>query len=204
MQVEKNIFDNVIYTVMDSDRTQDNQKAMMDQADLCRWLQELRLLDGYASNLSRLYEGIHGTGDMQHFSKWFQAYVNDPIHGVSDPQILNLAYGPLREYTSWTMTKVRSNWRVAIKCKPEGRIESPDEVVQDEAYQNIEEIPVRLITKTEILESLRTPAGEVDIVIAQVNQRNNIENKDEIVEDDGTNKDNGSESADSHSSQDNE
>ncbi|MED6147012.1 hypothetical protein PIB30_040048 [Stylosanthes scabra] len=42
-----------------------------------------------------------------------------------------------------------------------------NEVVLDEAYQNLEEIPVRLITETEILETHSSPAGEVDIVNTQ-------------------------------------
>ncbi|MED6138042.1 hypothetical protein PIB30_070622 [Stylosanthes scabra] len=50
------------------------------------------------------YEGMHG--DMQQFSKWFQAYVNDPANMVTDPLLVNLAFGPNLEYTSWTQMKV--------------------------------------------------------------------------------------------------
>ncbi|MED6170061.1 hypothetical protein PIB30_027241 [Stylosanthes scabra] len=49
---------------------------------------------------------MHGPGDMQHFPKWFQAYVNDLSNGVTGPQMLNIAFGPLREYTSWTQMNV--------------------------------------------------------------------------------------------------
>ncbi|MED6172848.1 hypothetical protein PIB30_053777 [Stylosanthes scabra] len=232
-----------------------------------------------------LYEEIHGTGDMQHFSKSFQAYVNDPTHGVVDPQILNLAFGPLREYTSCTMMKVNrmkfqthsnargrildnmgvylkgdagqgecdwygmlneilelkysgepknrvvlfrcvmlnmthSYWlRMRAKCiicnipvredrnggsqlnaNQGGKIESQDEVVPDETYQNLEEIPVRLINETEIPVSLSSPAGEVDIVNVPVNEQNNPESEEETADEDGTNEP-GSDSAELHSSQ---
>ncbi|MED6142314.1 hypothetical protein PIB30_112437, partial [Stylosanthes scabra] len=52
----------------------------------------------------RWYEGMHA--DVQQFSKWFQAYVNDPANGVTNPLLLNLAFGPNLEYTSWTQMKV--------------------------------------------------------------------------------------------------
>ncbi|MED6199782.1 hypothetical protein PIB30_079092, partial [Stylosanthes scabra] len=136
---------------------------------------------------------MHGLGDMQHFSKWFQAYLSDPSNGVIDPQMLNLAFGPIREYTSWTTDNIgvymkgdagqaqnarqlyymqysgrgRSNWRVVVKCKPWGRFESKEVVIMDEAYQNVDKIPVRLITETEISETLRSPAKEMDIMNAQ-------------------------------------
>ncbi|MED6123708.1 hypothetical protein PIB30_051854 [Stylosanthes scabra] len=199
---------------MDSDRTKDNHKARMDQADLCRRVELNLVLLGNGSFVKPkacfvarmehlplhlayetcvcgpvqyrwiLYERNHRTGEMQHFSKWFQAYVNDPTHGVSDHHLLDLAFGSQREYTSWIIMK--------------------DEVVPDEAYQNLEEIPVRLITKAKIPESLRSPAVEVDIVNAQLNQQNNTENKDESAEEDGTSEYSGSKSAYSCYSQDDE
>ncbi|XP_025665201.1 uncharacterized protein [Arachis hypogaea] len=85
-EYEKNVFDNIMNTVMDTDRTKDNEKARLDLAELCkrpdlhlrhvgdncwskpkaaytltseqqqdvyRWVQQLRFLDGYASNLAR-------------------------------------------------------------------------------------------------------------------------------------------------------
>jgi len=93
MHVEKNVFDNVIHTVMDSDRTKDNHKARLDLAEFCRrpdlnlvplgegrwakpkgsyvltleqrqnvckWLQDLRMPDGHASNLSRCVNVAQG------------------------------------------------------------------------------------------------------------------------------------------------
>ena len=36
MHVEKNVFDNIIHTVMNSNRTKDNKKAMMDLEEYCR------------------------------------------------------------------------------------------------------------------------------------------------------------------------
>ena len=36
MHVEKNIFDNIIHTVMNSDRTKGNEKAKMDLEKYCR------------------------------------------------------------------------------------------------------------------------------------------------------------------------
>ena len=38
MHVEKNVFDNIIHTVMNSDRTKDNEKAKMDLEEYCRCL----------------------------------------------------------------------------------------------------------------------------------------------------------------------
>ncbi|MED6198350.1 hypothetical protein PIB30_065519 [Stylosanthes scabra] len=35
----------------------------------------------------------------------------------------------------------RSNWRVVVKYKPRGRIESQEVVVQEKAYVNVNEIP---------------------------------------------------------------
>ncbi|MED6134696.1 hypothetical protein PIB30_039429 [Stylosanthes scabra] len=40
----------------------------------------------------------------------------------------------------------------------------------DEAYQNVDEIPVTLIIETEIHETLRSPTGEMDIVNTQVDR----------------------------------
>ena len=46
LHVEKNVFDNIICTVMNSDRTKENEKAMMDLEECCRFpnlnLQPLR------------------------------------------------------------------------------------------------------------------------------------------------------------------
>ena len=46
MHVEKNIFDNIMKIVMDTDWTKDNDKAKLDLAEYCKWpelnLQELR------------------------------------------------------------------------------------------------------------------------------------------------------------------
>ena len=85
MHIEKNVFENIFYTVMDvKDKTKDNLKAREDlkkyckrpelelvhsngrvikpkasyilskeqQRDVCLWLKELKLPDGYASNIS--------------------------------------------------------------------------------------------------------------------------------------------------------
>ncbi|MED6171760.1 hypothetical protein PIB30_043729 [Stylosanthes scabra] len=96
----------------------------------------------------------------------------------------------------------RSNWRVVVKCKPPGRIESQEVVVQNEAYQSTEEIPIRVITKTGIPETLRSSALDVDIIASA--QLPNTENEDESEEDEGNSEDNGSASTDSLSSQDDE
>ncbi|MED6115257.1 hypothetical protein PIB30_088694 [Stylosanthes scabra] len=96
----------------------------------------------------------------------------------------------------------RSNWRVIVKCKPRGRIESQEVVVQDEAYQSTEEIPVRVITETGIPETLRSSALDVDIIASA--QLSNTENEKESEEDEGNSEDNGSASADSLSLQDDE
>ena len=37
--VEKNIFDNIIHTVMNSDRTKDNEKVRIDLEEYCRCLE---------------------------------------------------------------------------------------------------------------------------------------------------------------------
>ena len=86
MHIEKNVFDNIFYTVMDvKHKTKDNMKAMMDLKEvchryelelqnlsnrivlkpkasytstreqkktICEWVQELKMHDGYASNLA--------------------------------------------------------------------------------------------------------------------------------------------------------
>ena len=36
MHVEKNVFDNIMHTMMNSGRTKDNEKAMMDLEEYCR------------------------------------------------------------------------------------------------------------------------------------------------------------------------
>ena len=38
MHVEKNVFDNIIHTVMNSDRTKDNEKVRMNLEECCRRL----------------------------------------------------------------------------------------------------------------------------------------------------------------------
>ena len=86
MYIEKNVFDNIMYTMIYSDRTKDNEKIRMDleeyyrrpelnlqplrdgrcskpkvsytwtsiqRQDVCKWVQELKMPDGYASNLGR-------------------------------------------------------------------------------------------------------------------------------------------------------
>ncbi|XP_058731844.1 uncharacterized protein LOC131603526 isoform X1 [Vicia villosa] len=94
MHIEKNVFDNVFYTVMnDPAKTKDNEKARLDlplnclRGDLemvtlpngkmakpkakfsltseeaklvCRWIKELKMPDGYASNLSRCSDVTKG------------------------------------------------------------------------------------------------------------------------------------------------
>ncbi|MED6142208.1 hypothetical protein PIB30_111507, partial [Stylosanthes scabra] len=96
----------------------------------------------------------------------------------------------------------RSNWRVVVKCKPRGRIESQEVVVQDEAYQSTENIPVRVITETGIPETLRSSTLDVDIIASA--QLPNTENEDDSEEDERNSEDNGSASADSLSPQDDE
>ncbi|XP_025653186.1 uncharacterized protein [Arachis hypogaea] len=86
MHIEKNFFDNIMNTVMDTERTKDNEKARLDMAvlckrpdlnlvqvreghwakpkgnyvltlqqrkNVCKWVQELKMPDGYVSNLQR-------------------------------------------------------------------------------------------------------------------------------------------------------
>ena len=86
MYVEKNVYDNIIYTMINNDRTKDNEKLRMDleeycrrpklnlqplrdgcwskhkvsymltfvwRQDVCKWVQELKMPDGYVSNLGR-------------------------------------------------------------------------------------------------------------------------------------------------------
>nr|XP_029151021.1 uncharacterized protein LOC114923968 [Arachis hypogaea] len=86
MHIEKNVFDNIMNTVMDTERTKDNEKATLDMAvlckrpdlnlvqvreghwakpkgnyvltlqqrkNVCKWVQELKMPDGYVSNLQR-------------------------------------------------------------------------------------------------------------------------------------------------------
>ncbi|KAL1321193.1 hypothetical protein AAHE18_14G110700 [Arachis hypogaea] len=85
-QIEKNVFDNIMNTIMDTERTKDNEKARLDMAvlckrpdlnlvqvrkghwtkpkgnyvltlqqqkSICKWVQELKMPDGYVSNLQR-------------------------------------------------------------------------------------------------------------------------------------------------------
>ncbi|MED6211636.1 hypothetical protein PIB30_075651 [Stylosanthes scabra] len=95
----------------------------------------------------------------------------------------------------------RSNWRVVVKCKSRGRIESQEVLTTNEAYQNADDIPVRIITDTEPPETLRSLTGEVDIVNAQLP---NTENQDESEVEEPNSEDNESASADSISTQDDE
>ncbi|XP_058776694.1 uncharacterized protein LOC131651025 [Vicia villosa] len=93
MHIEKNFFDNVLNTVMDNEKTKDNEKARKDMELLCnrkelelkprpngkllkpkacytltpqeakavcRWLNELRMPDGYSSNLARCADANTG------------------------------------------------------------------------------------------------------------------------------------------------
>ena len=93
MHVEKNVCDNIMNTVMDTDKTKDNVKARKDLAEYCKrpelslqtlpdgrvckpkasytltsvqkqavcnWIQELRMPDGYASNLGRCVNVAQG------------------------------------------------------------------------------------------------------------------------------------------------
>ena len=93
MHIEKNVFGNIMNTVMDTNRTKDNDKARMDlqeyckrsklnlqqlgdsrlrktkasyilsstqRQDMCRWMQELKMLDSYASNLGRCVNATQG------------------------------------------------------------------------------------------------------------------------------------------------
>ncbi|MED6125507.1 hypothetical protein PIB30_069128 [Stylosanthes scabra] len=95
----------------------------------------------------------------------------------------------------------RSNWRVIIKCKPRGRIEAEAVLVQEEAYQNTEEISVRLINETEIPQTLTSLDGEVDIVNTQPPH---TESDDEGAVDEGSSEDNEAASAESISTEDDE
>ncbi|MED6111255.1 hypothetical protein PIB30_050863 [Stylosanthes scabra] len=172
---------------------------------------------------------------------------------VTDPLLVNLAFGPNLEYTSWMQMKIngmkfqtndnsrgrttdntgvylkgdagqdecdwygilneilelqylgepknravlfsgRSNWRVVVKCKPRGRIEAQEVLVQEEAYQNTEKISVRLINETEIPQTLTSLDGEVDIVNTQPRH---TESDDEGAVDKGSSDDNESASAES-------
>ncbi|MED6209473.1 hypothetical protein PIB30_055006 [Stylosanthes scabra] len=122
-------------------------------------------------------------------------------------EILELEYLGNRKIGQFSLgVNVSWKWQIKLeghfKCKPCGRIESQEVVIQDEAYQSTEEIPVRVITKTEIPETLRSSALEVDIIVNA--QLPNTENEDESEEDEGNNEDNGSASADSLSTQDDE
>ncbi|XP_058739830.1 uncharacterized protein LOC131612031 [Vicia villosa] len=93
MHIEKNFFDNVLNTVMDNEKTKDNEKARKDMElycnrkelelkprpngkllkpkacytltpqeakAVCRWLNELRMPDGYSSNLARCADANTG------------------------------------------------------------------------------------------------------------------------------------------------
>ena len=86
VHVKKNVFDNIVHIMMNSDQIKDNEKAMMDleeyyrhpelnlqplrdgrwskpkasymltsmqRQDVCKWVQELKMPNGYASNLGR-------------------------------------------------------------------------------------------------------------------------------------------------------
>ncbi|MED6177122.1 hypothetical protein PIB30_094970 [Stylosanthes scabra] len=92
----------------------------------------------------------------------------------------------------------RSNWRVVVKCKPRGRIEAQEVLVQEEAYQNTEEISVRLINETEIPQMLTSLDREVDIVNTQPCH---TESDDEGTVDEGSSDDNESASAESISTE---
>ncbi|MED6164944.1 hypothetical protein PIB30_094995 [Stylosanthes scabra] len=74
-------------------------------------------------------------------------------------------------------------------------------LVMDEAYQNAEDIPVRIITDTEPPETLRSLTGEVDIVNAQLP---NTENQDKSEVEEPNSEDNESAFVDSISTQDDE
>ncbi|MED6112906.1 hypothetical protein PIB30_066093 [Stylosanthes scabra] len=75
-----------------------------------------------------------------------------------------LAHNARQVYYMTYPSRARSNWRVVIKCKPRGMIESQEEQVQDEPYQNQEETQPTLITDTEMPHALCSPLGKVDIV----------------------------------------
>ena len=63
MYVEKNIFANIIHTVMNSDRTKDNEKARMDLEEYCRChelnLQPLRDFPWSKSKVSYTLTSVH-------------------------------------------------------------------------------------------------------------------------------------------------
>ncbi|MED6152992.1 hypothetical protein PIB30_097309, partial [Stylosanthes scabra] len=88
--------------------------------------------------------------------------------------------------------------RVVAKCKPRGRIEAQEVLVQEEAYQNTEEISVRLINETEVPQMLTSPDGEVDMVNTQPRH---TESDDEGAGDEGSSDDNESASAESISTE---
>ncbi|MED6173457.1 hypothetical protein PIB30_059634 [Stylosanthes scabra] len=76
-----------------------------------------------------------------------------------------------------------------LNANPVGEV-----VVQDETYQNVEEIPVRPITETEIPEILRSPVGAVDIVNVELP---NTGNEDESAQEEENSEDNDSATYDS-------
>ncbi|MED6124471.1 hypothetical protein PIB30_059169 [Stylosanthes scabra] len=119
------------------------------------------------------------------------------------PRLKRLALGPLRAYNSWTMMKVncmrfhtpkkargRTNDNSGIYLMGDagqgqcdwGMIESQEEQVQDEPYQNQEETQPTLITDTEMPHALCSPLGEVDIV--NLPKMNNLQSENRETDDD--------------------
>ncbi|MED6146032.1 hypothetical protein PIB30_030825 [Stylosanthes scabra] len=84
---------------------------------------------------------------------------------------------------------------------PNPKIETQEVLVADEAYQNAEDIPVRIITDTGTPETLRSVTGELDIVNTQFpNNENQIDSEVEEC----NSEENESASADSISTQESE
>ncbi|MED6148502.1 hypothetical protein PIB30_053763 [Stylosanthes scabra] len=72
----------------------------------------------------------------------------------------------------------RNNWRVVVKCKPRGMVESHEEQTQEEPFQSHEETPARIVPNTDMPQVLASLAGEVEIINFPTSTPNRQSNND--------------------------
>ena len=94
--------------------------------------------------------------------------------------------------------KCNKSWRVVIKTKPRGRIET-DEVDDEEAYQIDDSIPSRVVIDTAIPPTLTSPLSELEIIdpptqALRTNERDDMteDEEQEFVDDISSENDDGS------------
>jgi len=101
-------------------------------------------------------------------------------YGRYDPFIL--AQNARQVYYLQYPGRARSNWRVVVKTKPRGLVETQEE---DVPFQHQEVNPIRFVGETEMPQLLASSSGEVDILnlpVQQVEHSQIDEDDDEINE----------------------